>query len=181
MPSIRVHRLGKATATRQNSRRIPNPRLICQRKPDATNVEHNTNQQLANKRCSMQFVQKERTYFQIVSQQNQKRTKSTDENSPTPKNDWTRCWGNSWALIILCQGQNTSVLILVTLKVNGIDLEMELDTGATLSVISEQTYHKLFFAGKALPLKTITTQLTTYTGEAIEILGEVEVTVQYKG
>ena len=79
--------------------------------------------------------------------------------------------------LFYAQGQNTSVLILVTLKVNGIDLEMELDTGATLSVISEQTYHK---SGKAPPLKTITTQLTTYTGEAIEILGEVEVTVQYK-
>ena len=58
---------------------------------------------------------------------------------------------------------------------------MELDTGVTLSVISEQTYHKMFSAGKATPLKTVTTQLTTYTGEAIEILGEVEVTVQYKG
>ena len=29
------------------------------------------------------------------------------------------------------QGQNTPAPILVTLKVNGIDLEMELDTGAT--------------------------------------------------
>ena len=83
--------------------------------------------------------------------------------------------------LFYAQGQNTSVLILVTLKVNGIDLEIELDTGATLSVISEQTYHKSFSAGKAPPLKTITTQLTTYTGEAIDILGEVEVTVQYKG
>ena len=79
------------------------------------------------------------------------------------------------------QGQNTPAPILVTLKVNGINLEMELDTGATLSVISEQTYHKLFSAGKAPPLKSVTIQLTTYTGEAIETLGEVEVTVQYKG
>lgn len=38
------------------------------------------------------------------------------------------------------QGQNTSALILVTLKVNGIDQEMVLGTGATLSVIIEQTY-----------------------------------------
>ena len=58
---------------------------------------------------------------------------------------------------------------------------MELDTRATLSVISEQTYHKLFSAGKATTLRNVTTQLTTYTGEVIDILGEVEVTVQYKG
>ena len=51
----------------------------------------------------------------------------------------------------------------------------------TLSVICEQTYHNLFSAGKAPPLKTVTTQLRTYTGEAIEILREVEVTVLYKG
>ena len=50
---------------------------------------------------------------------------------------------------------------------------MELDTGATLSVISEQTYHKLFSNGKAPTLKTVTTKLTTYTGETIDILGEV--------
>ena len=58
---------------------------------------------------------------------------------------------------------------------------MELDIGATLSVISEQTYHKLFSNGKAPTLKTVTTKLTTYTGETIDILGEVEVTFQYKG
>ena len=58
---------------------------------------------------------------------------------------------------------------------------MELDTEATLSVISEQTYHKMFSTGKAPTLRNVTTQLTTYTGEAIELVGEVEVTVQYKG
>ena len=46
------------------------------------------------------------------------------------------------------QGQNTAAPILFTLKVDGIDQEMELDTGGTLSVISEQTYHKLFSIGK---------------------------------
>ena len=49
------------------------------------------------------------------------------------------------------------------------------------AVISEQTYHKLFSTGKAPTLRNVSTQLTTYTGEAIEILEEVEVTVQYKG
>ena len=48
IPSMRVHQLGKATATKQNSRRIPNPRPICQMQLDATNVEHNTNQQIVN-------------------------------------------------------------------------------------------------------------------------------------
>ena len=54
---------------------------------------------------------------------------------------------------------------------------MELDNGATLSVISEQTYHKLFSTGKGPTMRNVTTQLTTYI---IEILGEIEVMVQYK-
>ena len=57
---------------------------------------------------------------------------------------------------------------------------MELDTGATLSVISEQAYHKLFSTGKGPTLRNIAIQLTTYIGEAIEILGQIEVTVRYK-
>ena len=39
----------------------------------------------------------------------------------------------------------------------------------------------MFSTGKATTLRDVTTQLTTYTGEVIDILGEVEVTVQYKG
>ena len=38
------------------------------------------------------------------------------------------------------QGCNRSLPILITLKVNGVDLTMELDTGATLSLISEKSY-----------------------------------------
>ena len=49
--------------------------------------------------------------------------------------------------------------ILVTLQINGIDLKMELDTGATLSIISQQTYHKLFPVGSIPLLKTSKAQL----------------------
>ena len=76
---------------------------------------------------------------------------------------------------------HSPALILVTLQINGIDLEMELDTGATLSRISKQTYHKLFPVGSLPLLKTSKAQLKAYTGEAIQILGEIEVAVQYKG
>ena len=40
------------------------------------------------------------------------------------------------------------------LQINGIDLEMELDTGAILSTISKQTYHKMFPVGSVPLLKT---------------------------
>ena len=67
--------------------------------------------------------------------------------------------------------------ILVTLQINGIDLEMELDTGAILSIISEQTYHKLFPVGSIPLLKTSNAQLKIYTEKTIQISEEIEVTV----
>ena len=39
---------------------------------------------------------------------------------------------------------NNSKPIQITVKLNGIDAVMEVDTGATLSVISDQTYHAMF-------------------------------------
>ena len=93
-----------------------------------------------------------------MPQQNQKHAESIDENSPTPENYCTE--ETPEYSLFYTQGWNTPAPILVTLKVSGIDLEMELDTEATLSVISEQTYHKLFSSGKAPPLKTVITQLT---------------------
>ena len=43
---------------------------------------------------------------------------------------------------------------------------MELDTGATLSLISSETYHRLWNCN-----------LKTYTGERLNVIGELEVTV----
>ena len=58
--------------------------------------------------------------------------------------------------------------IVVTVKINGSELLMEVDTGASLSIISECIYHSLI----ALPeLNSIHVTLHTYTGESIIILG----------
>ena len=47
------------------------------------------------------------------------------------------------------QGCNCSPPILITLKVNGVDLTMEVDTGVTLFLISEKTCKELFPAEAA--------------------------------
>ena len=54
---------------------------------------------------------------------------------------------------------------------------MELDTGAAVSIISEKVYHELF--GKIL-LKPSTILLKTYTNEAVHVLGEMDVKVEYE-
>jgi len=78
------------------------------------------------------------------------------------------------------QGHGTTPPILVCLKLNGKDIIMELDTGATLSIVSEQTYHSLCSPDTAPQLKACQAELKTYTGEILNILGTITVTVSYK-
>ena len=63
---------------------------------------------------------------------------------------------------------NNSKPIQVTVNLNGIDAAMEVDIGATLSVISEQTYNSMFTTISAPRLEA---HLKMYTGEEINLLG----------
>ncbi len=65
----------------------------------------------------------------------------------------------------------------VKVKVNGQPLEMELDTGAAVSVLPEEIL-KIKFPQSKLQPSTVT--LKTYSGEVLESLGELPVTVQYE-
>ena len=68
----------------------------------------------------------------------------------------------------------------VELTVNGASLTMEVDTGASVSLISENTYRTTWTAAKRPPLQPSDTRLYTYSGELIEVLGAITVTVCYK-
>ena len=59
------------------------------------------------------------------------------------------------------QGHGTTPPILVDLRLNGKDISMELDMGATLSLVSEKTYHSLFSPDTALQLKASKAELKT--------------------
>ena len=67
--------------------------------------------------------------------------------------------------------------IKVKLQIQGKPVSMEVDTGAAVSVVSEDTYKELFFD---LPLKIASVCLKTFTGEQIPILGEIAVEVCYQ-
>ena len=55
-------------------------------------------------------------------------------------------------------------------------LNMEVDTGASVSLISERTWQDLC-TPKLNPAKVI---LRSYSGESVKVLGEMELTVQYQ-
>ena len=67
--------------------------------------------------------------------------------------------------------------ITVDLEVNKTKLTMEIDTGAAVSVISEQTRRKMF---PDVPLSKSTLLLKSYTGEVMPVLGEMKVEVKYR-
>ena len=65
-----------------------------------------------------------------------------------------------------------------TFSVADVKLEMEIDTGAAMSIISQQTYECEF---SHLPLQKATVKLRAYNGGRIPVLGQITVKVVYEG
>ena len=65
--------------------------------------------------------------------------------------------------------------------VNGQSLDMELDTGASVSLISESTYYALWNHDNRPTLKPTQVQLKTYTGSVVEVVGVINVEISYDG
>ena len=66
--------------------------------------------------------------------------------------------------------------IVVTMGVSGEEIAMKVETGASVSIISEATYNKLWSKDQAPPLQPSRVNIETYTGEQLSILGVSEVT-----
>ncbi|KAJ8032524.1 hypothetical protein HOLleu_26075 [Holothuria leucospilota] len=67
---------------------------------------------------------------------------------------------------------------LVDLQVAGQDVQMEVDTGASRSTISEHVYKAQF---ASIPLYETKVTLRSYSGENVPLLGSIKVPVSYKG
>ena len=68
----------------------------------------------------------------------------------------------------------------VRVSVNKVDIDMEVDTGASVSIISEETYNRLWSRRDRPALQQSAITLRTYSGEQLTIKGTIEVDVQYK-
>ena len=64
----------------------------------------------------------------------------------------------------------------VTLTVSGQELCMEIDTGASLSLVSEVTYKKLWPGKHLLPTPV---KLTTYSGEKLPVVSQMQAQVHH--
>ena len=70
--------------------------------------------------------------------------------------------------------------IEVSVTLSSVETTMEVDTGATLSVMSEETYNRLWARDARPPLLPSSAQLATYTGEKISAIGVIKVHVSYQ-
>ena len=58
------------------------------------------------------------------------------------------------------------------------DVQMEVDTGAFMTLISEATFEKIWNSQTAPPLQSTGSKLWAYTGENIKVLSELLLTIQ---
>lgn len=72
------------------------------------------------------------------------------------------------------EGNERSPPFVVRVGVEGIDLDMEVDTGASVSLMGEDKYHKVF-PGHSLNKSEV--KLQTYLGEAISVVGSAVVKI----
>ena len=69
----------------------------------------------------------------------------------------------------------------VTVTVNGSPLSMEVDTGASVSITSLETFKSIQEGESRLELKESMVKLQTYTGESIRVCGSTIVSVAHNG
>ncbi len=67
--------------------------------------------------------------------------------------------------------------LLEELSIDGRRVKMEVDTGASVTIVNEETYNNVL---KVKPLRKSTVRLKTYTSELIPVMGELDVTVLFR-
>ena len=71
--------------------------------------------------------------------------------------------------------------IIVKCLLNGILTDIEYDTGASLSIISQDTYAKVSKSSRIGHLEKTEVKLKTYMGESIPILDRIKMQVKHVG
>ncbi len=117
-------------------------------------------------------------HLQKVCRKKLKCSKHTQEEVCSHKSSGSRRGGRVRTILLIFS--NTPSPITVTTTVNGAKMPIQVDTGASLSLISEETYHTLWMADSAPTLQESKVKLKTYTGSVIVVKGILEVKVQYK-
>lgn len=71
--------------------------------------------------------------------------------------------------------------ILMPMELDGVHIDMELDTGATISLISEATFQQLWGGAAGPTIRPSDVVLCGYSGDKVDVVGVTEVTAVYEG
>ena len=104
-------------------------------------------------------------------------THQVHEDTTEDQSDYSE--EDSWLMNVYSVKKSTP--ITVNVEINSIPLNMEVDTGASASLISMATYKSMWLTSQPPPLKQTDVKLRTYTGERLQIAGMLTVDVTHKG
>ena len=82
---------------------------------------------------------------------------------------------NMYSMFNIKTGNNG--FIFSTTKLNDVKCKLQVDTGAAVSIISEQTLAILRRGKQKVELRKSKTKLKTFTGELVDVLGKIEVDI----
>lgn len=85
----------------------------------------------------------------------------------------------AYGLFAVTDQQHAPPPLLVDMAVNKVQLQMEVDTGASIFLISEDTYKAFWPTLQRPTLQPSARKLHTYTGEKVEVQGSLTVDVTY--
>ena len=94
------------------------------------------------------------------------------DSTPPPADD---------QLDMFCLSSKPSKPYYLDVTLNDVLIQMELDTGAAVSVINSATYDSLRQQTHVSPLQSTDTSLHTYTGAAIKVMGITKIRAKYGG
>ena len=185
--STTVNRLGPGNHRHPHPLKHRKPPGIAQGKPNSPNHNKSTSECLSCRKSGHPRAKCKYRNFTCHScgksghiadackSKSEKVHKVEDQNSPQGDCQSDSVDPFSVSLYNLCTEKHG---IEVPVKLNGINLHMELDTGAGVSIISEETYNKHL---KKTPLQPSSTRLHTYTGHPVKVVGQIDVYLQYQG
>ncbi|KAL3184055.1 hypothetical protein MRX96_006167 [Rhipicephalus microplus] len=104
----------------------------------------------------------------------------TDNSRTTPRASTSYC-DNLTETAIHDEPQPGTKKIHVAVEIEGVECEMEVDSGSTFSLISEATARQIFPNGRILKLKQLDVVMKDYQGNCIAVQGMATVTVKFRG
>ena len=112
------------------------------------------------------------------TQKNHKMQADEDVLAPEPVSD-TSLFDNSEYDLFYNVGGDSNKMVSVTVGIDSQPVTLEVDIGASLTLISTDTFQKL---RRQTPVKldNVNTTLRTYTGEAVPLMGKCNVIVTYR-